>query len=130
MHSRCANLELAEAYAVDAVLDLEQPCFRRRCAGIGALDAVLIRRRPPHRFKLGMAGQHLIVDTADPVPPRADLAVGQGRKRRAERRAELAKHLFDRVGGMLPTNRTSRAPENPPICRFYGKELMFNRPRE
>jgi len=30
-------------------------------------------------------------------PPRADLAVGQGLKRRTERRAEFAKHLFDAV---------------------------------
>ena len=88
---------VAEAHALDAVLDLEQP-------GVGGvawkqpLDAVL-RRRPPHRLKLGMAGQHLVVDAADPMLARADLAIGHGLQRRTERSAEFAEDSFRSVEG-------------------------------
>ena len=88
---------IAEAHAIDAVLDLEPP----RVGGIARkqpLDAVL-RRRPLHRFKLGMAGEHLIMDAADPVLAGPDLAVGHGLERAAERPAEAAEHLFGGVEG-------------------------------
>ena len=77
---------IAEAHALDAVLDLELPAIGG-IARIEPLDAVL-RLRPPHRLELGMAGQHLVVDAADPVPARADLAVRHRleRRRRARRR--------------------------------------------
>jgi hypothetical protein len=86
---------LAEPHAVDAVTHLEQPTVRG-VARVQALDAAF-RLRPPHGFELGVTGQHLIVHAADPVAARADLAVGHGGKRWAERPAERAEHLLDAV---------------------------------
>ena len=92
-----APADVAEADALDAVLDLEPPSIGG-IARIEPLDAVL-RRRPLHRFKLRMSGQDLVVDAADPMLARADLAIRHGLERRAERLAEFAEHLFRGVEG-------------------------------
>ena len=62
-----------------------------------ALDAVLVRRRTLHHFKLGMRGENLIMDAADPMPPRTDFAVRHGEKIFAERRAEGFENLLWRI---------------------------------
>ena len=62
------------------------------------LDAVL-RRGIADGFKLRVAGQHLIMDAADPVLARPDLAVRHGLQRPAERAAELAEHFLRSVEG-------------------------------
>ena len=46
-----------------------------------------------------MSRQHLVVDAADPMLARADLAIRHGLERRAERLAEFAEHLLRRVEG-------------------------------
>ena len=112
---------IAEAHAFDAVLDLEQPAV----AGVArklALDAVLVGGGMAHGLKLGMAGQHLIVDAADPMPPRADLAVGHGLERRAERAAEIAKHLLDGVERNAADQQGVRAHAS--SCLFGGSYFI------
>src|SRR6185369_9317700 len=77
-----APADVAETDALDAVLDLEPPRIRG-IARMKPLDAIL-RRRPLHRFKLRMSRQDLIVDPADPMLARADLAIWHGLERSAE----------------------------------------------
>ena len=50
-----------------------------------------------NRLELGMPGQHLVVDAADPVPPRADLAVGHGPSGVPSGATEGLEHLLDGV---------------------------------
>ena len=45
-------------------------------------------------LELGVGCEHLIVHTADPVPPRPDLTVGHGEKMTPERRSERLEHLL------------------------------------
>src|SRR5262249_50860369 len=87
---------IAEAHLLHAGLHPEMP-------GVGgvarelALDAVLVRRRPLHHVELGMGGKDLVVQAADPVASRADLAIRHGEEVRAEPRAEHLEHLLRRV---------------------------------
>ena len=87
---------VAEPHLLDAVLDLEPPGFGR-IAGKLALDAVFVGRRMLDHFKLGMACEHLKMHAADPMPPRADLAVGHCEQISAQRPAEGPKDLLRRV---------------------------------
>src|SRR5262245_18710115 len=50
-----------------------------------------------HHLELGVAGQHLVMDAADPVPTRPDLAVGHRLERGAERSAEAAENILGGV---------------------------------
>ena len=87
---------IAEAHLLHAVLDPEPP-------GIGGiarmlpLDAVLVGRRVLDHLELRMRGQHLIMHAADPVPPRADLAIRHREQKFSKRRAEGLEHLLRRI---------------------------------
>jgi hypothetical protein len=118
-----APARIAEPHALHTVPDLEQPAV----AGIArelALDATLVGSGMAHRLKLGMAGQHLIVDAADPMPPRADLAVGHGLERRAERAAEIAKHLLDGVEWNAADQQGVRAHVSSKL--FVRRTLLYS----
>src|SRR6202030_3774798 len=66
----------------------------RRPARKLPLDAVLVRRGALHDLQLWMRGQHLIVDTADPVTARADFAVGHCEQILSERSSEVPEHVL------------------------------------
>src|SRR3977135_575718 len=87
---------IAETHVLDAVLDLEPPRIRG-VAGKLALDAALVRGRTLHHVELRMSGEHLVMHPADPVPARADFAVGHREQILCERRTEGLKDLLWRV---------------------------------
>ncbi|HMJ27639.1 MAG TPA: hypothetical protein VK512_02855 [Xanthobacteraceae bacterium] len=80
---------------LDAVANLELPPVGI-VVGVEALHAV-VRTRVRENVELRMAGEHLVVDAADPVAARPDFAVGHGAQEAAERRAERLEHVLRRV---------------------------------
>jgi hypothetical protein len=87
---------VAEPDLAHPVLDLEQPAV----GGVAReqpLDTVIVRARTARDFQFRMPGQHLVMNPADPMPTRADLAVRHRVQVASERRAERLEHLLDRV---------------------------------
>src|SRR5262249_15986529 len=86
---------IAEAHLRDAIFHPELPAVGG-IARVEPLDTVL-RPRTAHHLELGMTGQNLIMDAADPMLAWTDLAVWHRRQGRTERRTETTEHLLGGV---------------------------------
>src|SRR5262249_41504214 len=85
------------------------------------LDAVLVGRRMLDHLELGMRREHLVVHAADPMPPRADLAVRHREQISSERRAEALEHLLRRVERDAADQQKLTTPAALPCLRHGGQ---------
>ncbi len=86
---------VAEPHPLDAVAHLELPAVRIVVRKL-ALDPV-VGARMRENLELRVGGEHLVVDAADPVAARSDLAVRHRRQVTSERRAESLEHVLRRI---------------------------------